>query len=179
MDKKFNEECYVSKAWFIGVLWYIYHQFTVSCACKGACVCACAFRQNTYPGQRLLFVERLLRLQGAVLVTVSQKGTSWGKEEKPIYDMTLGPTVIHKISLLQTLLSIALPLLFLFFCSNNRPCKLQIYIHLYLEPPIIFTGYYNGDRCSSDIDWCEWLVKVHLQYDAIWCNISYGYTFKV
>lgn len=73
----------------------------VSCACKGACVCTCAFRQNTYPGQRLLLVERLLRLQGAVLVTVGQKGTSWGKEEKPIYDMKLGPTVIHKISLLQ------------------------------------------------------------------------------
>lgn len=65
------------------------------------CVCTCAFRQNTYPGQRLLLVERLLRLQGAVLVTVGQKGTSWGKEEKPIYDMKLGPTVIHKISLLQ------------------------------------------------------------------------------
>lgn len=104
------------------------------------CVCTCAFRQNTYPGQRLLLVERLLRLQGAVLVTVGQKGTSWGKEEKPIYDMKLGPTVIHKISLLQTLLSIALPFLF-FVCSNNRPCKLQIYIHLYLEQRHYSTHY--------------------------------------
>lgn len=121
---------YPCSAWFIGVLWYMYRQYMVSCACKGACVCTCAFRQNTYPGQRLLLVERLLRLQGAVLVTVGQKGTSWGKEEKQIYDMKLGPTVIHKISLLQTLLSIALPLLF-FFCSNNRACKLQIYTLLF------------------------------------------------
>lgn len=117
---------YACSAWFIGVLWYMYRQYMVSSACKGACVCTCAFRQNTYPGQRLLLVERLLRLQGAVLVTVGQKGTSWGKEEKPIYDMKLGPTVIHKISLLQTSLSVALPLLF-FVWSDNRPCKLQIY----------------------------------------------------
>lgn len=165
---------YPCSAWFIGVLWYMYHQYMVSCACKGACVCTCAFRQNTYPGQRLLLVERLLRLQGAVLVTVGQKGTSWGKEEKPIYDMKLGPTVIDKISLLQTLLSIALPLLF-FFVPIIDPVNYK-YIYTYIEnhgiiPPIIFTAYYNADRCSCDIDWCEWLVKVHVQYDVIGCNI--------
>lgn len=145
---------YPCSAWFIGVLWYMYHQstVTVSCACKEACVCACAFRQNTYPGQRLLLVERLLRLQGAVLVTVGQKGTSWGKEEKPIYDMKLGPTVIHKISLLQTLLSIALPLLF-FVCSDNRPCKLQIYIHLYLE-----TRHYSTHYLYRLIQWWSMLL---------------------
>lgn len=123
MDKKYNGECYVSMQCLI---YWSFMIHVVSCACKGACVCTCAFRQNTYPRQRLLLVERLLRLQGAVLVTVGQKGTSWGKEEKPIYDMKLGPTVIHEISLLQTLLSIALPLLF-FVCSDNRPCKPQIY----------------------------------------------------
>lgn len=108
----------------------MYRQYMVSSACKGACVCTCAFRQNTYPGQRLLLVERLLRLQGAVLVTVGQKGTSWGKEEKPIYDMKLGPTVIHKISLLQTLLSIGISLshfYFLFVPIIDPVIKLQIY----------------------------------------------------
>lgn len=108
----------------------MYRQYMVSCACKGACVCTCAFRQNTYPGQRLLLVERLLRLQGAVLVTVGQKGTSCGKEEKPIYEMKLGPIVIHKISLLQTLLSIGILLshfYFLFVPIIDPVIKLQIY----------------------------------------------------
>lgn len=126
MDKKYNGECYVSMQCLIYWSFMIHVSSIYGFMCVQGGVCTCAFRQNTYPGQRLLLVERLLRLQGAVLVTVGQKGTSWGKEEKPIYDMKLGPTVIHKISLLQTLLSIALPLLF-FVCSDNRPCKLQIY----------------------------------------------------
>lgn len=170
MDKKYNGECYVSSAWFNGVLWYMYRQNMVSCACKGACVCTCAFRQNTYPGQRLLLVERLLRLQGAVLVTVCQKGTSWGKEEKPIYDMKLGPTVIHKISLLQNLLSIALPLLF-FVCSDNRPCKLQIHTLIFRTTALFPTHYlFRLLQCWSILLWYRLMWMIGKSTCTIWRN---------
>lgn len=163
---------YPCSAWFIGVLWYMYRQYMVSCACKGACVCTCAFRQNTYPGQRLLLVERLLRLQGAVLVTVGQKGTSWGKEEKPIYDMKLGPTVIHKISLLQTLLSIGISLshFYILFVPIIDPVNYK-YIHLYLEPRHYSTHYlYSLLQCWSILLWYRLMWMIGKSTCTIWRN---------